>query len=310
MIHKSSSGDQKRQEVYLSELAPDPELYEYNDSYTAYSVDTDINEIMAYATDTTRFGNRSDSGNQSSNRIPYSEWIQLPEEQQNKILAKRKQERLENARCSQTSHPTTHYANTHNVETYIDLDSIIDNAILYEPNNDNDVPTGTTEGNSYLLAYMAGQLSSSGDIHQVFAAKRAPYKQKKRQVNESTSAPPTLTMNSDTYKLHKDESINYQGHQYFSYMTKCHYWVGQHGVGDMEYALVDRGANGGICGTDMLVLEGSERFVDFVGLAGYKVSQLRIVTAQALVSTHKRDAIATFHQMALLGKGKSILSCL
>jgi hypothetical protein len=37
---------------------------------------------------------------------------------------------------------------------------------------------------------------------------------------------------------------------------------------------------------------------------------LRIVTAQALVTTHKGDAIATFHQMALLGKGKSILSCL
>ena len=45
-------------------------------------------------------------------------------------------------------------------------------------------------------------------------------------------------------------------------------------------------------------------------LAGHKVSQLRIVTAQALISTHKGDAIATFHQMAMLGKSKSILSCL
>jgi hypothetical protein len=70
------------------------------------------------------------------------------------------------------------------------------------------------------------------------------------------------------------------------------------------------GAYGGICGTDTLVLEGSKHFVDVVGLAGHKVSQLRIVNAQALVSTHKGDAIATFRQMALLGKGKSILSCL
>jgi hypothetical protein len=89
-------------------------------------------------------------------------------------------------------------------------------------------------------------------------------------------------------------------------MTKCHYQVGQHDVGDTKYALVDHGANGGICGTDMLVLEGSEHFVDVVGLAGQKVSQLRIVTAQALASTHRGDAIATVHQMALLGKGKSI----
>jgi hypothetical protein len=78
----------------------------------------------------------------------------------------------------------------------------------------------------------------------------------------------------------------------------------------MEYALVDRGANGGVCGDDMFVLEGSERFVDVSGLAGHTVSQLRIVTAQALVTTHKGDAVATFHQMGLLGKGKSILSCL
>ena len=28
------------------------------------------------------------------------------------------------------------------------------------------------------------------------------------------------------------------------------------------------------------------------------------------MTTHKGDAIATFHQMALLGKGKSILSCI
>jgi hypothetical protein len=51
-------------------------------------------------------------------------------------------------------------------------------------------------------------------------------------------------MNGDTYYLHKGERIHYQGNQYFSHMTKCHYQVGQHDVGDMDYALVDRVANG------------------------------------------------------------------
>jgi hypothetical protein len=93
-------------------------------------------------------------------------------------------------------------------------------------------------------------------------------------------------------------------------MAKVNYRIGQHDVTTMEYALIDRGANGGICGDYMLLLEGSERFLDVSGLADHKVSQLRIVTAQALIATHKGEAIATFHQMALLGKGKSILSCL
>jgi hypothetical protein len=88
------------------------------------------------------------------------------------------------------------------------------------------------------------------------------------------------------------------------------YCVSQHDVADMEKALIDRGANDSSCVDDMTVLEGSERFVDVFGLSGHKVTQLWIVTAQALISTHKGDVIATFHQMALLGKGKSFISCL
>jgi hypothetical protein len=57
---------------------------------------------------------------------------------------------------------------------------------------DDDIGPTDTEGNTDLLAYMAGQQSSSGDIHQVSAAKRAPNKQKKLQVNESTLAPPII----------------------------------------------------------------------------------------------------------------------
>jgi hypothetical protein len=60
----------------------------------------------------------------------------------------------------------------------------------------------------------------------------------------------------------------------------------------------------------MLVLKGSERFVDLSGLDGHCKNQLRIVTAQTLISTHKGDVIAVFHQTVFLGKGKSTLSCL
>jgi hypothetical protein len=110
--------------------------------------------------------------------------------------------------------------------------------------------------------------------------------------------------------LNKGEIITFQGHPYSSHMTNVNYRIGQHDVTTMEYALIDHGANCGICGDDMLVLEGSERFVDVSGLAGHKISQLRIVTAEALITTQKCEAIETFHQMALLRKGKSILSYL
>jgi hypothetical protein len=70
-------------------------------------------------------------------------------------------------------------------------------------------------------------------------------------------------------------------------MARCHYRVGPHDVLDLEYTLVDQDANGGICGCNMKVLEGSERFVDVVGLPEHKFKQPRIITAQALVASHK-----------------------
>jgi hypothetical protein len=73
---------------------------------------------------------------------------------------------------------------------------------------------------------------------------------------------------------------------------------------------MDQGANGCVCGDDMRVLEGSERYVDVGGLGGHQENQLHIVTAQALTETHKGEVSAVFHQIELLGKDKSILYCL
>jgi hypothetical protein len=55
----------------------------------------------------------------------------------------------------------------------------------------------------------------------------------------------------------------------------------------MDKALVDRRANGGICGDDMLVLEGGKRNDNVSGLAGHKANQLRIVAARVMITTHK-----------------------
>jgi hypothetical protein len=74
--------------------------------------------------------------------------------------------------------------------------------------------------------------------------------------------------------------------------------------------VVDSGDNGVICYADMLVSKCRERCVDVSGLAGHKINQLHFVTAHTLVITHKGVAVATFHQLAVLGKGRGILSCI
>jgi hypothetical protein len=45
-------------------------------------------------------------------------------------------------------------------------------------------------------------------------------------------------------------------------LTNINYWIGRHDVGGIEYTLVDHGANGGVCGEDMLVVKESVHFVE------------------------------------------------
>ena len=151
-----------------------------------------------------------------------------------------------------------------------------------------------------LLAHMTGIgiNTSPGDIRQVLASEQNPTSIKPRKVKEIHSVTGPFQVGDLTYYLNKGETITFQGHNYTAHMACIPYHVSQHDVSVMEQALIDCGANGGICGDDMLVLEGSERFLDVFGFAGHKVSQLQIITAQALISTDKGNVIATFHQMA------------
>jgi hypothetical protein len=195
----------------------------------------------------------------------------------------------------------------YSVDSWVDLDHIIDYTVMkhvVDYNDPNDDGKVDDNGGTELLVYMSDQKSPCGDVRQVLASKQTPDKNKKRQVHENNSTPSSVTIDGLTYHLNKGETISFQGNQYTAHMASCYYRVGQHDVSDLEYALVDLGANGGICGSNMKVLEGSERFVDVVGLAGHKVSELRIVSAQALVTTHKGDMIATFHKWHCLEKGR------
>ena len=75
-------------------------------------------------------------------------------------------------------------------------------------------------------------------------------------------------------------------------------------------ALVDRGANGGIAGSDTRVIapSPSDRMIDLSGVDDHTVRNLRIVSAGAHVHTDKGPVILIFHQYALMQDGKTIHS--
>ncbi len=81
-------------------------------------------------------------------------------------------------------------------------------------------------------------------------------------------------------------------------------------LADDRSSLTDRGANGGVRGDDMRMLNhcASGRTVDIEGLDYHRVGHKRVGTAAGLAHSNQGDVILIFHQYADHGKGPSIHS--
>ena len=77
-------------------------------------------------------------------------------------------------------------------------------------------------------------------------------------------------------------------------------------------SLVDRGANGGLAGSDIRIICYHEppKFINVSGINSHQVKDLPIVTAGGVVSSQRGEVIIILHQYAYIGKGNSIHSCL
>ncbi|MGL4349324.1 MAG: hypothetical protein ACRCT2_01875, partial [Plesiomonas shigelloides] len=74
-------------------------------------------------------------------------------------------------------------------------------------------------------------------------------------------------------------------------------------------SLVDRGANGGLAGTDMRVIATSPyRSVHVKGIGNHHVRDVPLVTAGGVLSTTNGDVIGIFHQYAHVNMGNSVHS--
>jgi hypothetical protein len=139
------------------------------------------------------------------------------------------------------------------LEEEVNLD-LIDYTVMSYNKGLNEVDSN--EVKTYLLAYLSGRTSSdTGDICQVLAAKQSNENSKNRKAHESSTAPSSVQVYDVNYYLNKGETITFQGHQYSTHIRLFRYRIGQHNFVHDNKSLVDCGANGGIVGDGMLVLE-------------------------------------------------------
>ena len=73
-------------------------------------------------------------------------------------------------------------------------------------------------------------------------------------------------------------------------------------------ALVDRGANGCIAGSDMRIVEWTDRHIDLTGVDSHTVRNLRVGTFGGVVRTQRGEIIVIVHQAAHMSDGKTIIS--
>ena len=106
---------------------------------------------------------------------------------------------------------------------------------------------------------------------------------------------------------HESREINVNGVMYRS--CNVHKVVYSYTHARIKHgALVDRGANGGICGGDTRVFQTTGRTVDIQGIDSHQIVNIPVVSAGAVVKTHRGNVILIFHQYAHVLNSKTIHS--
>ena len=87
----------------------------------------------------------------------------------------------------------------------------------------------------------------------------------------------------------------------------CQCYLFQH-ANHTNQQLVDRGANGGLSGSDMRVIHKTHCKINIQGIDNHEVTGPDVVTAATLLNTSQGKVIGIFREYAYLGKGSSIHS--
>jgi hypothetical protein len=92
-------------------------------------------------------------------------------------------------------------------------------------------------------------------------------------------------------------------------LTQIQYKVSYHKASsEPSLSLMDRGANGGVAGTDVRTIFKTGRTVDIRGIDNHQCTNIDIGTVGGVIHTQKGPIIGIMHQYALLNKGSTIHS--
>jgi len=213
--------------------------------------------------------------------IPPDIWKQLPPEAQKAIVNVSSPSGASDSKCSA------------NMVSFLEPPSDAFEQVTL----DVDQPNANSSGDdiNVLLNHMSNrQLLQPAEIDPrlAYAANTGIRKPGEPRSTSSNSAPDEIQLHGARYRKINVAQIIYQ--------------ISNKKVSYDGYALVDRGANGGVLGSDALVLEKTGCTVNIVGVGIHEISQIPICTGAAYTRTQHGPVIIIMHQYACLGHGKTI----
>jgi hypothetical protein len=96
------------------------------------------------------------------------------------------------------------------------------------------------------------------------------------------------------------------GVEYVAKLNDVMYQVSNHKKTTLPLALIDRGTNGGVAGSDTWLIDKSLCSVHIQGINNHMIKDVPIGTVGAVVNTQRGEVIAIMHQYAYTGKGGTI----
>jgi hypothetical protein len=98
------------------------------------------------------------------------------------------------------------------------------------------------------------------------------------------------------------------GVEYVAKLNVVMYQVSNHKQMTLRLALIDRGANGGVAGSDTRLINKSLCSVHIQGIEDHMIKDVPIGTVSAVVNTQRGEVIAIMRQYAYTGTGGTIHS--
>ena len=294
-LSKSANRSSARK-VYQHDLDTHP-VEEANNE--CFDIDSDPIVLQAHVS-----SQRQSFPTPSSSRLPRNIWNQLSIDDRklwDKLSLRSKSLLSKHSSLSPSSNSGNLLQNisAHEFLTFLDS-SISDNssspASSTIPSTQSEPTTASSSGTSEsLLAHVTKRTSlPPGDIRRVLST----FGKLSADVTSATSLQSDIPASSGASLPSAPTSIN---------MANLTYAVAVHRnvrVG----ALIDRGANGGIAGDDLRLINRTGRQVDIQGIDNHQLVDIPIVTAGAVLNTQRGPVIGIFHQYAYTGKGRSIHS--